>query len=579
MTRPAGKAAGPLGHRRGLRLAALGAAVLSGSVASLLVTSISAADTPVAPAFTSASAATFTVGTPGSFQVTASGTPAPTLTQIQGSFISGLSWSPSTDTLSGTPSAGAGGQYGFIFEATNSAGYAFQVLTVTVQQAPAVTSATTTTFVVGASGTFAFTASGYPAPTLTETGTLPSGLSITNDLLSGVPDLGTDGSYPITVTASNGVGTDASQNFTLVVATVPVFTSAAAATFTVGSPGTFSVTATGDPAPTFSLVPGLPLPAGLTLSSDGTLSGTPAQGTAGLWGVGVEASNGSGPVVQGFQVTVLGAPTFSSAAQAGLAIGQPATVDVVANGNPAPTLSESGTLPADLTFTPASSSTSTQTTGTLTGTPTAADEGIYHVSFGATNGQTPDASQAFTLVIGNAPTFVSPVSTGFPAHVSTSFTVATTAWPTPTLAVTSKLPRGLSFTDNGDGTGTISGATSISGVHNVTVKAVNAVGTTTETLSLVVGSPPVFKSLPAAAATVGKPMKFVVKTRAYPRSLLTLSSGALPAGITFTDFGNGNGTMSGTAQPGTDGTYPITFAASNGQGPPVTQIVTLTVTG
>ena len=107
MTRPAGKAAGPLRPRRRLRRVALGAAVLSGSVASLLVASISAADTPVAPAFTSAGAATFTVGSPGSFQVTASGTPAPTITQIQGSFISGLSWSPSTDTLSGTPSAGA----------------------------------------------------------------------------------------------------------------------------------------------------------------------------------------------------------------------------------------------------------------------------------------------------------------------------------------------------------------------------------------------------------------------------------------------------------------------------------------
>ncbi|MDE3087043.1 MAG: hypothetical protein KGJ77_09790 [Acidobacteriota bacterium] len=75
---------------------------------------------------------------------------------------------------------------------------------------------------------------------------------------------------------------------------------------------------------------------------------------------------------------------------------------------------------------------------------------------------------------------------------------------------------------------------------------------TTETVTLVVGSPPVFTSLPTAAATVGKPMQFVVKTRAYPRSLLTLTSGAHPAGITFT--------------------------ASNGHGPPVTQIVAPTVT-
>ncbi len=64
---------------------------------------------------------------------------------------------------------------------------------------------------------FTFTASGSPAPTFSITGTLPPGLSLDSatGVLSGTPTAG--GSYPLTVTASNGVGTDAEYEFTLVV--------------------------------------------------------------------------------------------------------------------------------------------------------------------------------------------------------------------------------------------------------------------------------------------------------------------------------------------------------------------------
>ena len=65
--------------------------------------------------------------------------------------------------------------------------------------------------------TFTFTASGDPAPTFSVSGTLPPGLSFASatGVLSGTPTAG--GSYPLTVTASNGVGTDAVYEFTLVV--------------------------------------------------------------------------------------------------------------------------------------------------------------------------------------------------------------------------------------------------------------------------------------------------------------------------------------------------------------------------
>src|SRR5208337_3687415 len=85
--------------------------------------------------------------------------------------------------------------------------------------APAITSANNTVFTEGASGTFTVTATGTPTPTFALTGALPSGVTfdITTGVLSGIPDTGTSGTYPLTITASNGIFPDATQNFTLTV--------------------------------------------------------------------------------------------------------------------------------------------------------------------------------------------------------------------------------------------------------------------------------------------------------------------------------------------------------------------------
>jgi hypothetical protein len=92
-----------------------------------------------------------------------------------------------------------------------------------VSLSPAIVSATSTSFGVGVQGTFTVIATGNPAPTLSETGTLPSGVTFNalTGVLSGTPAAGTGGtsntSYPIQFTASNGVGSTAVQNFTLTV--------------------------------------------------------------------------------------------------------------------------------------------------------------------------------------------------------------------------------------------------------------------------------------------------------------------------------------------------------------------------
>src|SRR5205823_2589246 len=106
----------------------------------------------------------------------------------------------------------------------------------------------TPTFVVGAAGTLAVTATGFPTPTLTAAG-LPDGVTFTDHggtgTLDGTPTAGTGGDHTVTITAANGVGPGADLTFTLVVNESPAITSGGAATFTVGSAGTFTVTTTG----------------------------------------------------------------------------------------------------------------------------------------------------------------------------------------------------------------------------------------------------------------------------------------------------------------------------------------------
>ena len=99
------------------------------------------------------------------------------------------------------------------------------------------TSASTTTFLPGQSSTFNVTATGSPAPIVTVTGNLPSGVTYANGILSGTPDSGTNGAYALTVTATNGIGVAAAQTLVLVVS--PISTYVASDNFGLGSTPTY----------------------------------------------------------------------------------------------------------------------------------------------------------------------------------------------------------------------------------------------------------------------------------------------------------------------------------------------------
>jgi large repetitive protein len=531
-----------------------------------------------APVITSANSTTFTVSTLGTFTVTASGFPAPSLSET-GTLPTGVTFTPATGVLSGTPAPGTAGSYPITFTASNGVGTAAtQNFTLTVGQPPAITSANSTTFTVGTAGTFTVTATGFPAPTFSETGALPTGVTLnaTTGVLSGTPGAGTGKTYPITITASNGVGSNATQSFTLTVDQAPLITSANSATFTVAALGTFAVTTSGFPAP--SLTESGTLPSGVSFKDNGngtgTLSGTPASGTNGTYTIMFTASNGVGSnATQSFVLTVNNAPVITSANSATFTVGASGSFTVTATGTPTPTISESGTLPSGVTFTGGTGSAN------LSGTPAAGTGGTYTITFTAHNGVGTDATQTFTLTVNEAPSITSPSSIMFTEGATSSFTVTATGFPKPALTEVGALPTGVTFKDNGDGTGTLSGTpasgSSTGSPYNITFTANNGVGTpASQGFTLTVNSAPVFTTGTSTTFTVGTAGTFTVTSTGNPTPTVS-ESGTLPTGVTFTG-GTGSGTLSGTPATGTGKTYPITFTATSSSGT-THQSFTLTV--
>jgi large repetitive protein len=169
---------------------------------------------------------------------------------------------------------------------------------------PVIASATEFTFTVGQAGQDQLLASATPAASFSATG-LPPGITLSPaGLLSGTPAAGSGGLYLPLVTATNGVAPSGTSELILAVDGPPAVTSASQATFRTGVAGSFTITSSGFPAATITETGALP--AGLTLSAAGVLSGTPAFGTVGVRHIELTADNGDGsPATQAFTLTVL----------------------------------------------------------------------------------------------------------------------------------------------------------------------------------------------------------------------------------------------------------------------------------
>ncbi len=102
--------------------------------------------------------------------------------------------------------------------------------------------------------------------------------------------------------------------------------------------------------------------------------------------------------------------------------------------------------------------------------------------------------------------FTSANTASFSAGQQGSFTVTTTGgFPTPTLSVADPLPYGLSFTDNNDGTATISGSPSVdsAGTYQLHINASNGGVVTTQAITLTITGGTTALPTPVSGITLG----------------------------------------------------------------------------
>jgi len=326
-----------------------------------------------------------------------------------------------------------------------------------------------------------------------------------------------------------------------------------------GVAGTFSYTATGTGSTTYpqtAVTSATVLPAG---SYTLTATFTPSS-AAYLPGLTVSTNLTVTPATPTVSITNL-----------------PATAVPNSSFTPTYTTSGDGTVfdvtasPAGVcSVSPSSGTVEFLTGGTCTLTPSVA----------ATNNYTQATGTPVEVTVVAPATITSPATAYLPWLGSGSFTITTAGTPTATVTETGTLPYGLAFTPGPDGTATIAGTAGLFslGTHTVTITATNRVGApAVQTLTVVVGFAPVLAAPTRAHLTVGHGGDIRFVAFGYPVASLT-ATGALPAGMTFVDNGNGTATLAGTPATDSTGVYNIEVTATNPYGTS-TRAVTIDVNG
>jgi large repetitive protein len=358
--------------------------------------------------------ATFTANTFGTVNgISATGSPTPTILAA-GSLPSGVGvvdHGDGTASLEGTPAPGSEGTYQVAIGAdVNGVGYGDEksfTLTVlpAVQSAPVFVTPSKETWELGndfdnvgagtpPSYTFETQSSAWPVPHLSVSG-LPSQFQFTDNVDGTGTVTPTDnlapGTYSFSLTASNGVAPDATQQFVLTVLTEPTIDNGCSGLARNGivvdagfsfPPCTISVS--GSPTPTITTSG---WPTGLNVVQSGTtitVTGVPLE--SGSFPITLRASNDVGPGFDADFTMYVGnaLEIYQVTPTAGIQYHGMLT-EILTAGLPTPTISEQGEIPPGLTFTDLRNGVAI-----LSGTPIAA--GPYPVTFVVHNGVSPDSS-------------------------------------------------------------------------------------------------------------------------------------------------------------------------------------------
>ncbi|MEC3887615.1 putative Ig domain-containing protein [Xanthomonas campestris] len=335
---------------------------------------------------------------------------------------------------------------------------------------------------------------------------------------------------------------------------------------TAGSAYSQNLSASGGTAPYSFAVTAGALPAGLTLSPAGVLSGTPTA--TGSFNFTASATDSGNPTTgsRAYALVVAGANVILPATTlpAGTAGQAYSSAITPAAGGIAPYTYAvtAGALPAGITLNSA--------TGAVTGTPTSAGNFAFSVTAtDSTSGTASQATQSYAVTIA-APTIVVapsalPTATRGTAYSQTLTASGGTAPYTYTLSAGS-LPAGLTLASNG----TLSGTATAEGSFTVTVRATDAGNFTgDQAYSLTVAAPNL--ALPASnlpAGTAGQAYTAAISpaTGGTAPYSYALTAGALPSGVVLDAA---TGTLSGT--PTVSGTFNFTLTVTDSTPSPAAQ--------
>ncbi len=336
------------------------------------------------------------------------------------------------------------------------------------QVAATFSSASSADFTVGVAGSFTVLVTGSPAPMLSESGTLPAGVTFnaSSGVLAGTPGAGSAGTYIITFTAVNSF-TPATQSFTLIVVAPPVISSFTAAASTIGAGSSTTLTA---------------------VFSGGSGS----------------VNNSVGTVSSGTAVTVTPSATTTYMLTVANAAGASVTTTAIVTVVPAPSISSF--IAAKTTIT---AGTSTTLTGVFVGIGSV-NNGVGAVTSGTGVNITPASTATYVLTVTNALGATSVTATVtvtvVPAPVITSFVAgATSITAGNNTTLTAIFSAGSGSVNNGVGAVKSSTAANITPASTTTytLTVINAAGTSvTAQVTVTVVPAPVIASFRAGAATI-----------------------------------------------------------------------------
>jgi len=348
-------------------------------------------------------------------------------------------------------------------------------------------------------------ASGGERPyTWTLEGSLPAGLTFSDGSIFGSPTAAGTTTFTVAVTDANGIKATATASIAVYgVVTVSASTPPDGYMSRTYPGHTFQ--RTGGKAPfTWSLASGS-LPDGLTLSSEGTVAGTPKTSGTANFTVMVEDANGN-TATHAVNMTIRSLPAIAGSVPPDGYLSQPyAGHTFTASGGKAPyTWSlASGSLPEGIML---------SSGGSITGTPTAVGTSTFSIRLQDAGGVT--ATRPVTLVVRSMPV----ITSGLPASMvtRTSYTRSNTVsgGVSPYTWSATNLPSGLSINAS---TGQVTGTPTVSGSFSPVLKVVDANGkAATRTVALSVTPGTISKNMSAGGSQISLQSQFSASDWADP---------------------------------------------------------------